>query len=398
MNYSTNESENLVLHDMKIRAALVAHVYKHSLVALFSSLFCAFILFIVLYANPIVRDRVIYWFVFFLLITILRVWSVYLYKKKIFNIDDESYRNLYIIGSFFGGLCWGLSAIFLMPQITPAEQVLLILMMAGVTAGVVPLSAAIPFAAIIFLCCTLIPLIIAIYQTSHYVYRIFDFTLVLYLFYTIALSFQTYRLIKTAIALQFENEHLVKSLMETKNQLEFYNDKLRESATHDPLTKIANRRLFEYNLPLIMQRATLRHRKFAMLYFDIDNFKPANDQYGHHAGDYILAVITERLMQLIRDKDLIFRMGGDEFAIILENIDDVETAKKVAQRICYLIAEPIHFNNIDIHVSASIGISVYPDDGKDLDTILKNADKNMYVVKQQGGNNYHSTKINILET
>ena len=109
---------------------------------------------------------------------------------------------------------------------------------------------------------------------------------------------------------------------------------------------------------------------------------------GHHAGDQLLIVLVERIGNVCKKEDVISRLGGDEFTIILENITDPYDVAKICKRICQVVATPVEVGGLELKVSASIGVSIYPIDSQDIDKLLNIADRAMYYVKEKGGNNY----------
>ena len=224
---------------------------------------------------------------------------------------------------------------------------------------------------------------ILLFEDSTFI--LFDMALSLYLLYTIVLTIKIYKLIKNSIVLQFENNLLL-------THLEISNKKLEHAATHDALTQVANRRLFIANLKKSIDIAKKNNKMLALFYIDLDNFKAANDRYGHQAGDRILIAAIERLKNYFRRDDHIARLGGDELAIIIENAKNKNEIEMIARDICHLIALPIEMDNITLHISASIGISIYPYDGQEIEMLLHRADEYMYSVKENGGNNFYFSK------
>ncbi|RLD11734.1 MAG: hypothetical protein DRI56_00435 [Chloroflexota bacterium] len=163
---------------------------------------------------------------------------------------------------------------------------------------------------------------------------------------------------------------------------------IKHMATHDALTDLPNRRLFNDRMKLEMAHASRNRRLLGVLLFDLDGFKLVNDTLGHSTGDKLLKILSKRLLSTLRESDTIARMGGDEFLVILPDIDDKEDAAQTAQRILETIHAPFTFNGHKIHLTTSIGVAFFPDDGEDVDTLVKNADIAMYRAKDQEGNRY----------
>jgi diguanylate cyclase (GGDEF)-like protein len=126
----------------------------------------------------------------------------------------------------------------------------------------------------------------------------------------------------------------------------------------------------------------------ALMFIDLDRFKPINDTFGHDAGDHVLVSVSTRLSKFIRETDFIARVGGDEFVIIIEHVENLEAVEIVAKKILEKIQEPIDFNGNNCSVGASIGISLFPDHAPDEETLLRNADTAMYSAKEAGRNNF----------
>ena len=157
---------------------------------------------------------------------------------------------------------------------------------------------------------------------------------------------------------------------------------------HDPLTDLPNRTLFFDRLGLALARLRRQQTSIAVLFIDLDNFKVVNDSLGHSAGDKLLKGMSERLRSVLREGDTVGRVGGDEFVIILNGQSNEEVIFRAMQRIASRVAEPITIEGKELYVTCSAGISLYPQDGEDVDTLLKNADAAMYRAKEHGRNNF----------
>lgn len=165
-------------------------------------------------------------------------------------------------------------------------------------------------------------------------------------------------------------------------------EKIRYLAHYDGLTSLPNRFLFKEYLDLALRNAKRHGQKFAVFFLDLDKFKEINDTFGHDAGDQVLREIARRLRNCLRHTDKIARMGGDEFYVLIEELDDGHYAADVAQKLLHEAARPMRIGDQDYQLSISIGISIYPDDGDNEQALLKNADSAMYRVKELGKNAY----------
>ncbi|BCB27593.1 hypothetical protein SKTS_24790 [Sulfurimicrobium lacus] len=160
-------------------------------------------------------------------------------------------------------------------------------------------------------------------------------------------------------------------------------------ANHDRLTGLPNRNLFYDRLQHGLDKAMRSKEKLAVMFIDLDNFKNINDTMGHEMGDLVLSQTAERLRACTRKEDTIARLGGDEFTVLAEDLHDpVGVVSSTASRIIEMLAQPFHFDGQEAQVSASVGIALYPDNGPDLQNLLKNADAAMYQAKLTGKNNY----------
>lgn len=124
--------------------------------------------------------------------------------------------------------------------------------------------------------------------------------------------------------------------------------------------------------------------QFALLFIDLDGFKDINDKYGHEVGGEVLITVGKRLLQCIQKSDTVARMGGDEFTIIIRNIEDKKSINNVVDKIHKTVQEVIHIGDVECRINSSIGVAIYPDNGKDSKTLLRNADLLMYEIKRIG--------------
>ncbi len=165
-------------------------------------------------------------------------------------------------------------------------------------------------------------------------------------------------------------------------------ERLSYLANYDALTQLPNRVLLMDRLNQALSRAPWRGRILAVLFCDLDRFKIINDTLGHNIGDHLLKVAAARLTGCVRTGDTVARLGGDEFVIILNDVANTDDITPVAHKILEAFATPFELNNEELFVGTSIGIAIYPNDGQDADTLIKNADTAMYRVKAQGKNAY----------
>jgi diguanylate cyclase (GGDEF)-like protein/PAS domain S-box-containing protein len=163
-------------------------------------------------------------------------------------------------------------------------------------------------------------------------------------------------------------------------------DSIAHMALHDHLTGLPNRTLFEDRVKMALASASRTFRYSCVMFMDLDNFKPVNDNYGHGTGDLLLKEVAARIKDLLRESDTAARIGGDEFVILLPEINDIKDGLKVGEKLCSLLCLPFNIEGHKIEVSASVGIAVFPVHGKDMKELAKNADRAMYDAKAFGRN------------
>jgi diguanylate cyclase (GGDEF)-like protein/PAS domain S-box-containing protein len=165
-------------------------------------------------------------------------------------------------------------------------------------------------------------------------------------------------------------------------------DRIRRLAHHDNLTGLPNRNLLNDRMNHALARVKRHGGRMAVLYVDLDKFKPINDTLGHEAGDLVLREVAVRLKSCVRSSDTVARIGGDEFVVVVEEITRGNEASLVAKKIIDQLARPIDYEGHDCQVGASIGVAIFPDDGNSMEDVCKAADIAMYRIKHAGRNGY----------
>ena len=193
---------------------------------------------------------------------------------------------------------------------------------------------------------------------------------------------------------------MLRPLLKHISDLKKAKDQISHMSFHDKLTNLPNRNLFEDRLKQAVIQAERNNRKIGIFFLDLDNFKRINDSFGHQTGDLLLRKIAERLISGLRtidivkkhgaDQDLptIARMGGDEFTILLTEINTAQDTIRIAELIKNIISEPFKLYDQEVFITSSVGIAAYPDDGRDVNSLLKNAHSAMYYAKESGRNNF----------
>lgn len=186
----------------------------------------------------------------------------------------------------------------------------------------------------------------------------------------------------------FNGEYLLIDIVRDITERKRTEEKLHRLAYYDPVTDLPNKKYFSEYIIKVLEEAKDNNKKIAVLFIDLDRYKKVNDTMGHLIGDKLLKGAADRFKTLLNDSVFAARVGGDEFIFIQSNLNSAEDAADLAYTILNLIKAPFKFDNEEIHITTSIGISIYPDHGKDALTLMKNADMSMYRVKNNGRNNY----------
>lgn len=186
---------------------------------------------------------------------------------------------------------------------------------------------------------------------------------------------------KNEIELAQYRDHLEKMVQERTEQLS-------HMAQHDVLTGLPNRILLEDRISQAIHSAQRNHKCMAVMLIDLDKFKPVNDTHGHQIGDALLCAVAERLQQNARKTDTVARFGGDEFIVVLPDLQEQPCAVVVAEKIISALHAPFIVNGIEIHIGGSIGAAMYPTDGDGASVLIQRADAAMYSVKHGGRGNY----------
>jgi diguanylate cyclase (GGDEF)-like protein/PAS domain S-box-containing protein len=184
------------------------------------------------------------------------------------------------------------------------------------------------------------------------------------------------------------NEKAIIGMLTDDTKINLAKKQLEVLANKDTLTELYNRNFFNEHLKNTIENAKQNNQKLALILFDIDNFKRVNDSLGHNAGDKIIQETANKILKLLRDSDKFFRIGGDEFTIIIEDYKEKRNIEKLMQRIKTVMNQSIEIEHISFHISLSIGVSLYPQDAQDAQTLQKLADIAMYDAKRKGKDNY----------
>lgn len=185
-----------------------------------------------------------------------------------------------------------------------------------------------------------------------------------------------------------EMKQLNALLVSDKQNLEDANKRIAYMANHDNLTGLPNRRLLYDLIEQVISHSRRNKKEFALFYIDLDNFKPINDNFGHEVGDEVLKIGSQRLLHAFRESDTVARIGGDEFAAVIRDVDGKKAIQQVAKKAIKALQAPIKVQEQTCTVTVSIGIAIFPGNGATFEELLKKADQAMYMVKETGKNGF----------
>ncbi|HLO75798.1 MAG TPA: diguanylate cyclase [Magnetospirillum sp.] len=202
--------------------------------------------------------------------------------------------------------------------------------------------------------------------------------------------------------LRHGRQRLFTAIMRDISERKENEDRIRRLAHHDNLTGLPNRNLLNDRMNHALARVKRNGGRMAVLYVDLDKFKPINDTLGHEAGDHVLREVSARLAACVRSSDTVARVGGDEFVVVVEEIQRPAEAATVARKIVETLSKPVAYDGHSCQVGASVGVAVFPDDGNSMEEVCKAADIAMYRVKHAGRNGFcffagHGTPVEELE-
>lgn len=169
-----------------------------------------------------------------------------------------------------------------------------------------------------------------------------------------------------------------------RNSLQASNSELAHLSSHDQLTRLPNRRFYDERVALALQRAAEQRSMVGLLFMDLNDFKNVNDTYGHGAGDKLLVAVAQRIQGSLRETDLVARLGGDEFVAVLEDVGSTDEITRLAHKLSQAIEQPLYVRQQILNFSCSIGVAIFPIDGRQLHELEEKADKAMYLAKSRG--------------
>jgi len=309
-------------------------------------------------------------------------------KDNFTNFSEiTKYLSLYRRCMFFSGLLFGLF-IFAVEFLSIEYHFFIIAVLIGLSSGAIYTTGEV-FS--IYMAYLLAMMGVALIWISMQTGEAYDITVIMLLvstYYSASTSYRYAKNFKEVIVKEFRAKEHLEEQREAKDKIIEQKDALNYKAHHDDLTDLPNRVLFNDRLNHGIKKADRNNENLAVCFIDLDNFKIINDSLGHEIGDRVLKQVTVRLKDSIRSHDTLARWGGDEFIIIMEGLKNPQDASILAQKILKLLSKPCTIDGHELYVTSSIGISIYPKDARDTDSLVKFADSAMYRAKDEGRNNF----------
>jgi diguanylate cyclase (GGDEF)-like protein len=398
---------------------IYSHLPASQAVALANGLVLATVLSSVVELTPIAL-----WLAALAIVTLARVYLTVLFRRASLSAADvRVWRAYFVVGAVVAGLVWGSSAFLLYPEGSVIHQVFLAFVLGGMLLGAAATLTPVFPAFVLFAACLLLPLVARFLGAGDYIHDAMGVLALIFLLAMLVVGKRIRDFVAESLALQYEKRELIthltrtaeraaslnSELMAAQNDLRSANQalenrvaertaaleeanrrkdeflaQLEHRASHDALTNLLNRSAFHDALSRLIAHAGRSGERLVVLYLDLDRFKVVNDSLGHASGDQLLTCIAERLRACVRQSDVVARLGGDEFAVVLADTTHVMAAAAVARKILGEIEQPVTLLAQEVVTCTSIGAAVYPEDGLDADTLLKNADIAMYRAKQKG--------------
>jgi diguanylate cyclase (GGDEF)-like protein len=359
---------------------------------------------------------VVAWYIYFGAASLGREIVAVLFRRATIAVADAPrWRLAYDVGNIAAALGWGAAGIVLFSAGAPFVQLLLMAVLLGVSAAGATILSASYRAHLEFSLLALVPLFLRLLVNLTWLDLIAAAVLLILTGLLNIAAWRVHRQLLDGLRLRFSRadraaEQAIEAAPGTEVatlpgevEIQRQSDLLKLAqaiadskaeekrsgfANYDRLTDLPNRTLFMDRLAQALAKARRAKQRVALLYVDLDRFKSINESLGQAAGDRVLRVIAERLPGCVRDADTVARLGGNAFTVILEECQDLESITNVADRILAAVLEPIFLGNTEANLTCSIGISLYPSDGTEGETLLQNADKAMGRAKQQGRNRY----------
>lgn len=397
-NTNTDKESVSIGNQPAVVAQIVRDLYGQIPSALIATL-VALVMFTYAFRETADQSMLVVWFVAMLLVTVLRGATFFAWKHHSNCLSDVGWLRLYAGAGFAAGCSW--AAVFF--TVTDFSNLMLIAGPWMLIFGVMSACTGLMWQHIPTFVAFTLPMVIvgglATVLLGAQELRWLSAALVLYYVAILAFTRNTNRLYLNGIGLTLEKGALVRHLerhtdkqesiiSERTAALRREQESLQHLATHDHLTGLPNRSLFVETLGDAIDSVGEEQGMLALLFIDLDNFKQINDSLGHSVGDRVLCAVAQRLGAAVRKTDTLARFGGDEFTVLLPDLENELGADTISEKILEVLAAPLMLNDLSVVVSASIGVSFYPSDCATAEELLRNADAAMYRAKHEGRNTF----------
>jgi diguanylate cyclase (GGDEF)-like protein len=374
----------------KVHIELIDILYNQIIYMLWAEAFAGTLILAILWWNSPNKILILSWY--FGMIFLTGIPRYYIAKKYARASNEhkrcKGWEKSLMFMLFITGIGWSFAGTVLLPTDSRMNQAFVLFLLVGVAAAANPFYSPVKKIYATFLIPTLFfsAFFLLIKGTNYAVFT--GIALTAFGMLMLITSVISSELISNSLLLRFKNLELTKNLLKT-------NIRLEKLATHDTLTDLPNRPFFYEKLMQMIRDSATSEKSFALLFLDLDLFKNVNDTLGHDIGDQVLVQVAEVLNQVKRPEDLACRLGGDEFILLLADAEDLRVVSAIAKQLCLALAKPFTIKGKEARVSASIGISVYPDDGKEEKTLVQKADTAMYEAKSisKGGYLFYNKKL-----
>lgn len=359
--------------ETQVRTEQLRLLYEHGAIAIIVNGLVA-VLLVTLVGSSVPHHDLVAWCAFFASTWFVRLTLHLAHWRAPSLVSERAWLVLFAIATFVAGTAWGVTAIWLFPNVLEVRFFVAIAVI-GLAAGAVPALSSVRGMYALYVFPAVLP--IAIRFAAEDASRPYAIV-ALALLYCVGMSIASRlnnRLLSGALRLRFKNAELV--------------GQLETLATRDALTGLPNRLSVVDRLNAALRRARRTNEPLAVVFADCDGFKEINDTYGHSAGDEYLRRVAFALEKAVRETDTVARLGGDEFVVLLESCGDREAIETIVERMCERAMQPCVIGEATIIPRLSIGIARYPHDGATSDALLQRADQAMYAAKREGGNSVH---------
>lgn len=371
-----------------MRSARVAALYAAAMPAYYGSVAVGGILVAALWgAYP--SEVLLGWFAVLVAVMLLRAvvhWS-YVHAPGA-RSDAGRWERRLALATVAAGVVWMYVPVVLFPETDALLQAAVVILVGGVIISGAALCAASRAAVYGLITLPLVAIVTQLLLQPHRIHRLLAVAILLFGFVIVRMCNEIRRSIVEAFGARLRNEELLERVRESEEKLRIVADEARFLAYHDALTGLPNRRLLDDRLRQAVFQAQRHDARLAVMLIDLDDFKLVNDSAGHRAGDAVLREVAVRLGGCVRKADTLARHGGDEFVVVIADVQAQADCRIVAEKILHVLAAEFRFDGAPFVLGASIGISIFPADAGDADALLRNADAAMYLAKQLGRNQF----------